>query len=187
METVRINDPRYGKFSDSEVIERVIKGEKELFEVILRRYNQTLYRIVRGYLKDDEEIEDAMQESYLKAYENLASFKGASAFSTWLIRIAINEALNRLRRKGKYVSINSHGVWNEMQNQLSRAVKQSNPESRVIQNEMKNILEISIDKLPDKYRAVYLMREVEGMSYDNICNCLDLTETNVKVRFHRAP
>jgi len=186
MEQNRFIDPGPGKFSDSQVVERVILGEKQLFEILLRRNNQKLYRVVKGYLKDEDEIEDAMQESYVKAYENLGNFKGKSAFSTWLIRIAINECLNKISKKGKLVSINSSDAMDDAMNKIPNRTRSITPENKMIRKEMKNILEVSIEELPEKYRAVYIMREVEEMSYSEISLCLDISESNIKVRLHRA-
>ncbi|MGH2643781.1 MAG: sigma-70 family RNA polymerase sigma factor, partial [Chitinophagaceae bacterium] len=98
---VRISDKKVSEISDVEVARRVIQGEKELFEILLRRYNQLLYRVIRGYLSDEKEVEDIMQDTYLHAYEKLQQFRGDASFSTWLIRIGINEALGRIRKLKK--------------------------------------------------------------------------------------
>ena len=90
------------RITDNEVIKRILLGEKELFEILMRRYNQTLYRVIRGYTSSESDIEDIMQEAYLKAYEKLDQFRGGSTFSTWLIRIGMNEALQKLRKKSRY-------------------------------------------------------------------------------------
>src|ERR1044071_9181907 len=114
MEAVKLGIPT-NQLSDADVVTRVLRGEKELFEILMRRHNQTLYRVVRGYLKDDDEIRDAMQNAYLKAFDKLHQFQGNAAFSTWLIRIGINEALLRLKdiKKGKVIYMTADEVGKE--------------------------------------------------------------------------
>ena len=106
MEAININDFNNHKIKESEVIKRILSGEKELYEILVKRNNQKLYRIIRSYIKDDSEIEDIMQDSYVKAFTKLYQFKLESAFSTWLIRIGINESLARLKEKGKLYHLN---------------------------------------------------------------------------------
>lgn len=173
--------------SDSDIVHKILSGEKELYEILLRRNNQTLYRVIRSYLKEQEEIEDIMQNAYLKAFEKLYQFKHNSKFSTWLIRIGINEALARLKAKGKYLNL----YYNE--NRISDHkildfpdTDQNNPEKQIIRKEAVLMLEKAIDKLDIKYRNVYILREVEGLSIAEISACLTLTASNVKVRLHRA-
>ncbi|MDV3309332.1 MAG: sigma-70 family RNA polymerase sigma factor, partial [Cyclobacteriaceae bacterium] len=98
MGVISLETASSARLEDTVVVRRVLSGEKELFEILLRRYNQTLYRVIRGYLRDEADVEDAMQDTYLKAYDKLEQFQGKAAFSTWLIRIGINEALLRLRK-----------------------------------------------------------------------------------------
>jgi len=173
--------------SDSDIVHKILSGEKELYEILLRRNNQTLYRVIRSYLKEHEEIEDIMQNAYLKAFEKLYQFKHNSKFSTWLIRIGINEALARLKTKGKYLNLHNN------ENQISDHkildfpdTDQNNPEKQIIRKEAVLMLEKAIDKLDIKYRNVYILREVEGLSIAEISACLTLTTSNVKVRLHRA-
>lgn len=170
---------------DAEVIERVAHGEKGLYEILMRRYNQTLFRAVRSYLPDRKDVEDAMQETYLKAYAKLGQFKGESAFSTWLVRIGINEALQQLRRTRAMRVHADPEVRMEQLRQLPDTGAM-NPEQRTIQGEHRQLLEAAIDGLPEGYRAVYMLREVEGMNVAETAQCLALSEANVKVRLHRA-
>src|SRR5690606_36398991 len=107
MEAVNLNEPMDHSLGEPLIINRILGGEKELYEILVRRNNQKLYRVIRAYLKDDAEIEDAMQDSYIKAYTKLYQFKLDSSFSTWLVRIGINQALSRLREKGRLRSIDS--------------------------------------------------------------------------------
>lgn len=183
MEAIDINDFKNHKIDEAEVIKRILGGEKELYEILVRRNNQKLYRIVRSYLKDEAEIEDIMQDTYIKAFTKLYQFKLESTFSTWLIRIGINESLARLRKKGKLFQLNS------LENKSIFDIpdtRQSNPQEKMIQREAKQILENAIDSLDIKYKTVYMMREVEEMSIKEIAKALDLTLSNVKVRLHRS-
>ena len=187
MNTLKITDYRNYKLSDAQVVSRVLAGEKELYEILLRRNNQTLYRVIRSYLKELEEVEDCMQDTYLKAYEKLHQFKHHSKFSTWLIRIGINEALARLKAKGRYITL--HRSNNEsLQSHILELpdATQNNPEKKIIRQEAKQMLENAIDKLDTKYKNIYILREIEGMSIAEVSDCLQLSASNVKVRLHRA-
>ncbi len=186
MEAININDFNNHKIRESEVIKRILSGEKELYEILVRRNNQKLYRIIRSYIKDDAEIEDIMQDSYVKAFTKLYQFKLKSTFSTWLIRIGINESLARLKEKGKLYHLN------EQSDNLSNTIleipdnKQLNPQDKMIRNETKQLLESAIDSLGIKYKTVYIMKEVEEMSLKEVSVALGLTVANVKVRLHRS-
>ncbi len=186
MGELRIGDFASFQIEDGSIVKRVIAGEKELFEILLRRYNRTLYRVLRSYLKDRDEVQDAMQNTYLKAFDKLFQFKGNSAFSTWLIRIGINEALLRLRdlKKQRILYSNPKEITREIINQIPD--KQMNPEKVIIGQEAQYLLEQAIDDLPEKYRVIYVLKEVEGLENSEIAECLGITDSNVKVRLHRA-
>ncbi len=169
---------------DFEVVARVVQGEKGLYEILVRRYNQTLFRAVRSYLRDEDDVRDAMQETYLKAFAKLDQFQGNSAFSSWLVRIGINEALQQLRKR-RSMRVLPDAISTEQLEQVSDP-GQMNPEQRTIQGEHRRLLEQAIDRLPESYRTVYMLREVEGMSVADTAACLGLGESNVKVRLHRA-
>lgn len=142
--------------------------------------------MVRSYLKEDAEIEDVMQDSYVKAFIKLDQFKLESAFSTWLIRIGINEALVRLRDKGKTYHLSK--PLPTMKGSILEVpdYKQLNPQDKMIRKETKQLLENAIDSLELKYRTVYILKEIEEMSLKEIATALDLTVANVKVRLHRS-
>lgn len=186
METINIRDFNNHKINESQVIKRILSGEKELYEILVRRNNQKLYRVIRGYLKDDGEIEDIMQDTYVKAFTKLHQFKLESTFSTWLIRIGINESLARLKDKGKLYHLN------EQSNNFSNTIleipdnRQLNPQDKMIRNEAKQILEDAIDSLDIKYKTVYILKKVEEMSLKEISVVLDITVANVKIRLHRS-
>lgn len=187
MEAVSINDFNRHKIGEAEVIKRILAGEKELYEILVRRNNQKLYRIVRGYLKNEAEIEDVMQNSYIIAYTKLYQFNLESKFSTWLIRIGINESLAVLRKEKKVLSIDSYNrnAEDDFISEIPDS-RQLNPQEKMTQKETKQFLENAIDHLDAKYRTVYIMKEVEGMSQKEISDVLDISVANVKVRLHRA-
>ncbi|MGW8123485.1 RNA polymerase sigma factor [Roseivirga echinicomitans] len=185
MKAIKLNQLAVGKLTDTEVIRRVLAGEKELFEILMRRYNQTLYRVIRSYITAEGDVEDAMQEAYLKAYEKLDQFRGSAAFSTWLVRIGMNEALQKIRKNKRVFFINDQTEASSQIFQLSDQ-GQMNPEKNVIKHETRLMVEKSIDQLPEKYRVIFMLHQVEGMSNTEIAAALDLTESNVKVRLHRA-
>lgn len=167
---------------DEEIVRRVRSGEVALFEVLMRRHNPLVYRAVRGILRDEAEAEDAMQQAYLNAYASLDDFAGASAFSTWLVRIALNEALGRLRRGARLevvaeVPENAEALMND---------PPSNPEDRAAAREAIHLLEAAVDRLPPAYRSVFMLREVQQLSTAETAESLGLSEENVKVRLHRA-
>lgn len=187
MEALNINDFNNHKLKETEITKRILGGEKELYEILVRRNNQKLYRVIRSYLKDQAEIEDVMQNTYIKGYVKLSQFRSESSFSTWLIRIGINEALARLKDKGKLFRFmelsNDSGDRTILEIPDS---KQLNPQEKMIRKEAKELLEDAIDRLDLKYRTVYILKEVEEMSIAEIAVALDLTVSNVKVRLHRA-
>ncbi len=178
-------DPRdYDSLTDQDIVEAILLGETDLFEILLRRYNQQLYRIVRSYLAEEEEIKDVMQTAYMKAFEHLDQFKADAKFSTWLIRITINEALKHLNKNNKFSDtgvdmLNGNGDYDAM-------INKETPETEIARCEMKKLLEQSVETLSPKYCSVYIMREIEQMSTREVAECLGISETNVKVRLYRA-
>jgi len=185
MEGLKIDNYISSKLPDDVVVQRVLNGEKELYEILLRRYNQTLYRAIRSYLQNDRDVEDTMQDTYIKAYQKLYQFKGDAKFSSWLIRIGINEALMKIRKQKKKQDLSTNDENFDTILQLPN-LNQMNPEEQVINHEIRFLIEKAIDNLPEKYRIVYTLREVEGMSNTEICASLEISASNVKVRFHRA-
>jgi RNA polymerase sigma-70 factor (ECF subfamily) len=170
--------------SDEEVVERVLAGDTALYEVVMRRYNTRLYRVARSILKNDGEAEDVMQDAYVKAFQHLSQFARRARFSTWLTRIAVHEAIARVQKARRFED------WDNMnenqQNEIGATPLRSNPESETASVEMSKILEQAIEKLPDGYRAVVMMRDVEDMTTAEAAECLSLSEENVKIRLHRA-
>jgi RNA polymerase sigma factor (sigma-70 family) len=172
------------ELSDTELINRILNGEKELYAQGMRRYNQRLYKIGISILNDDAEVEDAMQVAYINAYEHLGKFSFKSSFATWLTRILINECLLRQKRKGKFMTINADQMDNDHAAWQPRETR--TPATQVLNTELKTILENAIRQLPEIYRTVFVMREIEHMNIAETRECLDISEDNVKVRLNRA-
>jgi RNA polymerase sigma factor (sigma-70 family) len=166
---------------DNEVIGRVLQGETNMYALLVRRYNQRLYRIGMSMVNDDNEVEDVMQVAYINAYENLGKFEFKSSFATWITRIMINECLLRMKRR-KY----SFAMNDDLLDNNPYAFQPKTPLVNLMNVELKNALETAILQLPEKYRTVFVMREIEGMNIDETKACLDLSEANVKVRLNRA-
>jgi RNA polymerase sigma-70 factor (ECF subfamily) len=173
------------KLSDSIVVQRVLEGEKELFEILMRRYNQRLFRVIRSYIYSEDDVQDIMQDAYVKAYTKLYQFNNQSSFSTWLIRIAINEALQEIRKKKRQLT--NYGITESLENVFQLPdTNNMNPEKQAIKTETKALVEKAVDALPEKYRVVFVLHQIEGLSNPEIAACLKLSDSNVKVRLHRA-
>jgi RNA polymerase sigma-70 factor (ECF subfamily) len=171
-------------WTDEEVIERVLGGETALYEVVMRRYNQRLYRVVRAILRNDDETEDVMQDAYVRAYQHLNQFERRAPFSTWLTRIAVHEALARIRRRNRLQQLDSAAYDGEPAvNHLTPPI---NPEQTTSKAELSRMLEEAVLALPEQYRTVLMLRDVEEMSTAETAAALNLTEENVKVRLHRG-
>src|SRR5512142_11619 len=149
---------RTESLSDEEVVRRVLDGETALFELVMRRYNQRLYRVCRSILRDDAEAEDVMQDAYVRAYQHLAQFEGRAKFSTWLTRIAVHEALARLQRQGRQESIEMAFETNS-EKTYDLVSSAPDPEQRASSSEVAGLLERAILALPESYRAVLIMRD----------------------------
>jgi len=171
---------------DEDVVGRVLNGELGLFELLMRRHNQRIYRAIRAILRDDAEAEDVMQETYVRAYEHLAQFEGRARFSTWITRIAVNESIKRSIARGKLDPLELENVEREDQVMPSFQQPSPTPESNASHNELRSILEQAVLALPDGYRAVVMLRDIEDMSTAETAEALSLSEANVKVRLHRA-
>jgi RNA polymerase sigma-70 factor, ECF subfamily len=171
--------------SDVEVVRRVLEGETALFEILMRRYNQRLYRVARAILRDDGEAEDVMQQAYVNAYRHLDQFASRAMFSTWLTKIAVHEALARARRRGRF---HAGEAVHDSDGETMSALKSSapDPERQAFAAELRALIESAIEALPEHYRAVFVLREVEGMSTAESAECLDITEETAKTRLHRA-
>jgi RNA polymerase sigma-70 factor (ECF subfamily) len=169
--------PRAAVPTDEEVVRRVLAGDLASYEILMRRHNRTVYRAIRSLLRDSDEVEDAMQQTYLSAYARLDRFRGASRFSTWLVAIALNEARGRLRRRTLRAVADREGA---------EPPPPPTPESQAATRELVAALERAIERLPAQYRTVVLLREVEGLATAEAAEALDVSEDVVKTRLHRA-
>jgi len=173
----------YKERTEEEIIERILKGDKSFFEIIIRRYNHYLYKTGRSYNYNHQDTQDLMQETYLDAYKNLSQFEGRSSFKTWIIRIMLN---NCFRKKRKY------GFKNEIMQEIDDNSKpmfqrSSNDTNKTIQNrEMGHIIEDALEKIPEEYRLVFSLREITGFNVNETANLLNISEANVKVRLSRS-
>src|ERR1044072_7797 len=168
--------------SDEQVVTRVLAGQTALFEVLMRRHNERVYRAARAIIRDEDEAEDVMQQADVNAYAHLRQFDGRAKFSTWLTKIAINEALGRARKRGRYDAVD----FTEEENQAVERQPSSDPEHQAFAGELRSILEDSIDHLPDGLREVFMLREVNGLNTAETAECLGVTEDVVKTRLSRS-
>lgn len=169
--------------ADEEIVGRIRQGETELFETIMRRYNQPLFRVARSIVGDDLEAEDVLQETYVKVFEHLGQFAGTAKFSTWLTRIVVNESISRLRRQKRCETLDDP---ERIHVKAKLSAKAPGPEEEAAQEQIRQLLEAAVDQLPDAYRSVFVMRAVNGMTTAETAQCLGLTDENVKIRMHRA-
>jgi RNA polymerase sigma-70 factor, ECF subfamily len=174
---------RWGRLSDEEIVAGVLDGHTALFEILMRRHNERIYRAARAILRDDSEAEDVMQQAYVNAYAHLRQFHGRAQFATWLTRIAVNEALARARRQRNYESVDEDVP--DVESFMDRT-EPSNPERQAAAGELRMVLERAIDELPDGAREVFMLRDVEGMSTAEVAAALDVSDDVVKTRLSRA-
>jgi RNA polymerase sigma-70 factor (ECF subfamily) len=172
--------------SDSDIVQRVKAGDRALFEILMRRHNQQVYRAARAIVKDESEVEDVMQQAYINAYLHLDQFEERSQFSTWLTRIAVNEALGR-RQKTTAARLITERLEEERGTVVDTFTSsQPSPEHQAYARELQRVLEQAVDELPDTYRSVFMLRDIEGLSTSETGEGLGLGEEAVKTRLHRA-
>jgi RNA polymerase sigma-70 factor (ECF subfamily) len=172
---------------DAELIRRTLARDEAAVRAIMTANNRRLYRLARGILRDDAEAEDVVQETYVRAFTHLAEFRGTSSLSTWLSRIAINEALGRLRRERprSELRLQSHGGIDAEIIPFPLATT-DDPEKSMAQREIREVVERAIDELPDAFRLVFIARVIEGLNVEETADLLDLRTETVKTRLHRA-
>jgi RNA polymerase sigma-70 factor, ECF subfamily len=171
-------------WTDEEVIERVKAGDTALYEIVMRRYNQRLYRVARAILHDDAEAEDVMQDAYVRAYQYLHQYAGRAPFSAWLTRIAVHEALARLRSRNRAEQLEEAGQDGELS--MHMVETSLDPEQNASRAELGQLLEDAVLGLPEQFRTVVMLRDVEELTTSETAAALDLSEENVKVRLHRG-
>lgn len=174
---------QFEKFTETEVIRRIIGGEKALYEIIVRRFNPCLYKIGRSHNYNHENTQDLMQETFIDAYKNLVQFEGRSDFKTWIIRIMMN---NCYRKRGK------SGFKNEITQDVNDRsaplfTNANNDTDKIVQShELGHIIENALGKIPFDYRMVFSLREINGLNVAETADLLSISEANVKVRLNRA-
>ena len=174
---------------DVALIDAAGRGDAAAFRAIMERNNRRLYRVARSVLDDDSEAEEVVQETYLRAFTALADFRHEAALSTWLTRIALNEALGRKRRARPVVDLAAVEAMQESRGQIiwfPNMNPDSDPERDVAQREIRKLLEHAIDALPEPFRLVFVMRDVEEMSIEETARLLAIRPQTVKTRLHRA-
>ncbi len=185
----RTESPSLQPVTDAELVASIAGGNAAAFETVMRRNNRLLFRTVRSILKDDAEAEDALQETYLQAYRALGRFRADSKLSTWLVRIAVNEALGRLRRRKSGEVIPLDAAMEAAGPETEAWMQQdpgAQPENLALRAEMRRQIEARIDALPDAFRIVFMLRAVEELSVAETAAALDIPEATVRSRFFRA-
>src|SRR6476469_80510 len=172
------------RYSDEQVIEKILKGETALYEIIIRRYNPYLFKTGRSYGFDHADTEDLMQETYLNAYKHLKSFENRSSFKTWLVKIMLNQCYQKKRKN----QLQSAAVIPLMQENLEPMLRadHSDTDKTILSKELKNVVENALHQIPEDYRMVFSLRELSGLNTTETSDALNISESNVKVRLNRA-
>jgi RNA polymerase sigma-70 factor (ECF subfamily) len=174
---------------DADLIDRVLRKDEAATRALMQRYNRRLYRLARSVVRDDGEAEDVLQEAYLRAFTSLADFRGDASLSTWLTRIVINEALQRIRRP---TDVPVPNIVEDVERRGAEVIpfpaSQANidPEHAMAQRQLCQLVERAIDELPTDFRTILIARIIEGMSVEDTAAAFDLQAETVKTRLHRA-
>ncbi len=182
-------DGAWVDLAESELVSRARQGEPAAFREIIRRNNRHLFRTARSVLRDDAEAEDAVQEAYLRAFQALGGFRGDASLSTWLARIARNEALGRLRRRRSTTDLDAIEAAQQGRGAsilMFPTVQGGDPEGTAARREIRRLLEEAIDDLPDVFRPVLVARDVDGLSVEETAAILGIRPETVRTRLHRA-
>jgi RNA polymerase sigma-70 factor (ECF subfamily) len=174
--------------AEADLIARAAHGEGAAFEAIMRQHNQLLFRTARSIVRDDAEAEDVVQESYMRAWRGLPTYRAESRLSTWLVRITTNEALGRLRRKSaQVIPLEIAMMSSEPETQAALTDEpERGPEQSLQRSQMRNLMEARIDRLPEAFRTVFMLRAIEEMSVEEVAQALEIPEATVRTRFFRA-
>ena len=174
-----------GTTSEIELINRIIKGEIELFEILIRRNNPYLYKLGMSYGYTHEDVEDLMQEAFISAYLNLEKFEARSSFKTWITRIMLNQCYQKAKKLSfKFEKAND--TLNEKTTPMFESNQSTDTYRSVLNNELSNVIVGALISIPLEYRMVFSLRELNGMSTAETAETLEISETNVKVRLNRA-
>jgi RNA polymerase sigma-70 factor (ECF subfamily) len=172
--------------SDEALVARIRGGEQSGYEILMRRYNRRLFRVTRSILRDADEAQDAMQEAWLRAFTHLDSFRAPGNFAAWLTRIAINEALMKKRKDQHYAPAAAAPETEDDDSTTETPVLATTPEDLAAGGELRQLIEAAVDRLPDGFRVVFVLRAIEQLSVEETAACLDIPVPTVKTRFHRA-
>lgn len=179
----------FAAMEEAELVCRARAGEREAVRVIIQRANQRLFRIARGFVRDDAEAEDVVQETYARAFTSLDAFRGEASILTWLTRVAINEANGRLRRRRHKVGLEAVEAAQRLGPHVIMFPQTDagmTPELDAARTQVRRVLESAIDELPDDFRVVFIMRDVEDCSMAETASALGVREETIKTRLHRA-
>jgi RNA polymerase sigma-70 factor (ECF subfamily) len=175
---------------DIDIAQRIAAGDCDALRVMMRRYNQTLYRTARSILRDDAEAEDAVQEAYLLAYQAMGGFRGDAKLSTWLVRIVANEAIGRARKRSRRGEVIDLNCQTERSGEAAEATRDEDfpeqPEHAALRAETRRLIEAKIDLLPDAFRVVFVLRALEEMTVEETAACLSIPQATVRTRYFRA-
>lgn len=187
MSSVPLSKSLSATAADADLIARALGRDEAAVRTIMQSNNRRLYRLARGILRNDAEAEDVVQETYVRAFTHLDSFRGVSSLATWLARIAMNEALGRLRGKAPAIELASLPPG-AIEAQIIHFPRSANtdPEKIMAQREIQSVVEHAIDELPEPFRLVFIARVVEGLNIEETAEILDLKPETVKTRLHRA-
>ena len=175
--------------ADADLVPLLQRGDRGAFATVIQRHNQRLYRVARSVVRDDSEAEDIVQETYVRAFAAIGTFRGEAGLATWLTRIALNEALDRARRLRPQVELAVvDAAENRMEGSMTsfRSPTGADPEQAAAQAEIRRLVESAVDELPAPFRSVFVMRDIEEMSIEETAAYLDLKPETVKTRLHRA-
>jgi RNA polymerase sigma factor RpoE len=173
--------------ADLELVERVKRGDKKAFDLLVLKYQQKVANLVSRYIKDSSEVFDVTQEAFIKAYRALPKFRGDSAFYTWLYRIAINTAKNHLAAKGRRPpSDDVEAMTAEQMDAGGRLRDADTPERLLLKDEIARTIREAVEELPEDLRTAITLRELEGMSYDEIAQAMECPIGTVRSRIFRA-
>ncbi|MGN6194282.1 MAG: sigma-70 family RNA polymerase sigma factor [Ginsengibacter sp.] len=177
-------ESRFEQYSDLEIIQKINEGEVRLYEILIRRYNPFLYKIGRSYRYNHQDTEDLMQDAYVNAFFNLKKFENRSSFKTWFTRIMLNLCFQKKQK----LSFKNEIIADDIKNEKSDIMfhHSTNNEKITVNKELGHIIENAIHQIPEDYRIVFTLRELNGLSVAETAEALDISESNVKVRMNRA-
>lgn len=174
---------KFEKYNELEIIERVLKGEKALYEIIVRRFNPYLYKVGRSYNYSHEDTQDLMQDTFVDAFKALSQFNEKSSFKTWIVRIMLNNCYRKNKKSSftneimQEINDNDRPMFNNSENDVNKTI---------LNRELGHIIEATLATIPESYRLVFSLREINGMNVAETADLLNISESNVKVRLNRA-